>query len=461
MRFAPPRVTEPPQRTYGRATFVGVRGASDLPDLGPSTDGQCMKPYQVEAVHWLRSMKNALLADEMALGKTAVSLRARRKRARVVVCCPASVTYEWAKEAAKWRPDFMVTLDEPLRRPHENELLVISYDSLPDPPRGSSKLVLEPMSDVDLIGDEIQMCKNDTAQRTEKFRRLAAQCGSCHGLTGTPMVGVPPDLWGVLVSLGLAHVYGSRDRFVKLCGGKEKWMVDRSTGKRRQIGYEWGKISDEVNKILRTVMLRRKRADVLKDLPPSQYIDVPVRAPDDLREFLDRVKDAWDEVGPHDLPPFNLLSEAMVALARSKIEAAVEWTERAAEQFPLLVFSAHRDPVIEVGTRVKGAGYFIGETPDAERERLIGEFKKGKLRVLAMTIKTGGMGLNLQEAGGILFVDREYSPGLNKQAEMRANRPGTKHASIVVARLISNHPLDVRLSQILDTKEVGIEAAVG
>lgn len=316
-----------------------------------------------------------------------------------------------------------------------------------------------------MIVHNCQMLKNGDAQRTRKARKLAAQCRSCRGLSATPMLGNAEDLWGVLFSLGLAGraFPEGRDFFVKLCGGKPRFCFVK--GRRKRIGFEWGEVSPEVKVRLKKVMLRRLADDVIDELPEKQLIDIPVPAPESLIPFLSKVKDQWDQVGPNDMPPFELLSEAMAALARAKMSYAVEWVdEHASDEQPLLVFSAHIDPIIAVG-KLKGAAIITGEKsgPAAIRERghIVDAFQAGKHRILAMTIQTGGAGLNLQRAAGVFFVDRDYTPGMNAQAYGRARRQGNVRQRVPCWRMLSDHPLDLHLSSILDRKEVAITAAVG
>lgn len=417
--------------------------------------------YQPEGVMFLRARKNALLSDDYGLGKSAQTLRALDRRDRAVVCCPASVAMTWEVEAHKFRPDLYVTVGADLRRPNESEILIVSYDSLPDPPSGfSSRLVLENMNDVTLVGDEIHMAKSADAKRTQKFRRLGNQCRRRWGLSATPMLGNPEDLWGVLVSLNIAFLcFESREEFVALCGGKKRFITDKRTHQLKQIGYEWGTISPEVRECLKPFMLRRLRRDVL-NLPDAHYIDVPVAAPEDLREYLDEVKEQWDAVGPDDMPPFELLSEAMAALARARIPQAVEYAQNMAESVgQILVFSAHVEPIQAVG-KLRGCATITGETSISDRKKAVEKFQKGKTKILALTIAAGGVGLNLQNATGVLFIDRDYTPSMNAQAEGRAVRQGQRN-NVVIARMRSDHPLDVNLQRILDNKTRMIGEAVG
>jgi hypothetical protein len=279
------------------------------------------------------------------------------------------------------------------------------------------------------------------------------------------MLGNAEDLWGVLFSLGLvgeAFPEG-RDFYVEMCGGKPRFTKVR--GRLKRIGFEWGEVNPAVKERLKRVMLRRLADDVLDELPEKQLIDIKVPAPESLIPFLSKVKEEWDRVDPDKLPPFELLSEAMAALARAKTPYAVEWVdEHASDEQPLLVFSSHLDPVIAVG-KLRGAAIITGEKsgPAAirERRRVVDAFQAGKHRILAMTIQTGGAGLNLQRAAGVLFVDRDYTPGMNAQAFGRARRQGNVRERVVCWRMLSDHPLDLHLSTILDRKEVAITAAVG
>lgn len=451
VRAIEPAVRSAPVRAVRCDRIVRTRAVSAEPDLSE------LKQYQAVGVITLRKHKHFLLADEPAVGKTVQALRALEQRPRALVVAPASAAITWRDEVKRWRSDLHLTIGEELRRPDENEVLFISRDSLPEPPRGSTKLVQEPMRDVTLILDECHGFKSSRAQRTRRVRRLMWQCGRTWGLTGTPMPGRPEDLWGLLCSLGLdAQVFpGGWEEFVILCNGKRRFIRDkRQFGALRAIGYEWGTISPEVGQRLSRVMLRRTRVEVLPELPPCQRIYVPVATPEIL-PLLDDAQAKWDALGlgPKDIPPLEMFSSCRAALARARISAAVEWADNNAQaSVPLLVFSDHIEPILAM-QKLDGAGVFTGATPVKERTALVDAFKAGKLRLLAMTIDTGGASLNLQEAGAILFIDRAWVPGDNKQAELRAARPGSKFAEVLVAIMMSDHPLDRRLQEILDEKQ--------
>lgn len=419
-----------------------------------------LRPYQAEGARWLRARSDAgrscLLGDEMGLGKTAQALRALPGPALVV--CPASVLLTWEEEAARWRPDLHVSRHDG-RAPREGTLATTSYDGVGELLAQSSWLVPDDMSRVTLILDEAHRASHADAQRTEKVRRLVRQCGGAWGLTGTPMTGTPRDLLGLLVTLGLLEEAfpGGEDEYHALCQRTVRSGRSRRTGAAYST-EEWGDIDPEVPRRLSRVMLRRRRADHL-DLPPARWVDVPCPAPRDLREYLDRLTEAWTGYDPRELPPFELYSAATAALARSRAALARDLALDVSRERQVLVFSAHVAPVEEVASAC-GGHRITGAETEAERARVVRDFRAGKIRVLPMTMQAGGEGLNLPEAGAVIVVDEAYVPSVTDQAVARALRPGQRHDEVLVYRMTSRHVLDQRIREILDEKRRMIGQAV-
>lgn len=399
-----------------------------------------LRPYQGVGARWLEQRQamrlNALLADEMGLGKTAQALRALPRRARAVVACPASVLLVWRDEARRWRSDLRV-VDFTGGAPREGEIALVSYDGL-------SRVGRDDFSTVNIILDEAHRAKNDEARRTELVRRLVRRAGRGRtwGLTGSPMAGTADDLLGLLVSLDLLEEAfpGGEAELRAMC--------------RRVDG-------PEVRERMDRVMLRRLAADQL-DLPPVQWIDVPCAAPADLRAYLDEISETWtEEYDPGELPPFELYGAATAALARSRTKAARDLAANVSLDRPVLVFSAHLDPVRAVATLPR-AVLHVGEgmTPEM-KDRAVQDFRAGRADIFAATIGTGGEGLNLQRAGAVILVDETWGPEDTRQAVKRAARPGQRHDRVLVYRMATDHPLDVRIREIHDAKRALIEQTIG
>ncbi len=283
-----------------------------------------------------------------------------------------------------------------------------------------------------------QYVKNYKAARSKKVTTIAEQAVRCWALTGTPLANRALDLWGVLGATGMAReVFGGWQKFVSLFGGcKNRWG-----------GWDFApQASVEAAERLRRVMLRRLRAEVLPDLPAKTYQTLVVNElPRDLARDLDLAEEqyeadceAWDmerddlvgyggggEPRRSRLPKFDQFSGLRARLAASRIEAMLEQVELSEESGePLVVFSAHRAPIDELAKR-EGWRVITGDTPVAERQTTVDAFQAGDLKGVGLTIAAGGTGLTLTRANRMLFVDLDWVPANNAQAEDRCIAAGT------------------------------------
>jgi SNF2 family DNA or RNA helicase len=418
-------------------------------------------PYQVEGVDWLAGRTRALLADEMGLGKTAQALFALPEKAAALVICPASVKCHWRDEARRWRPDLAVTVLQgrgSFRLPQPGEIVVANYEILPQDIAGIGWLLRgddfrKAAAGVSLIVDEAHYVKNPEANRSQQVQALAGLARSVWGLTGTPLLSRPDDLFGLLCVLGLdREAFGSRANFKKLFHARpNQWG-----------GIDWGEPDPEVPGMLERVMLRRTRQEVFPDPPEKQYETVVLDHTKDLGHHLD---DLWQEYGGQlqaklELPPFEKFAEVREQLAQERIRAMLKLTSEFEENgVPLVVFSAHLAPIKALAGRA-GWAVITGQTPHEKRYAIVEDFQAGRLKGVGLTIKAGGTGLNLSRAQAVLFVDLEWTPAVNVQAEDRVCRICQQADKVRIIRLVSDHPLDRRVLEILDQKAKLIQATV-
>ncbi len=428
--------------------------------------GLTLYPFQARGTSWLAPRFSALLADEQGCGKTIQALTALPsgdERKGVLVVCPAVAKGTWLKETRKWRPDLIPSAlsgRNSFRWPRPGELLVTNFDILPE------ESALPGLADegITLIADEAHKLKNYSAARTKRFRAVREAVvnkkGRCWGLTGTPLMNEPPELWGVLSSLGLAQeCFGSFRQFAEMFGPrKTKW------------GTEWGMPSAEVAVRLPRVMLRRTREEVLPDLPVKTWTTYEC---DLSRHAACRVRDAAFEavgqsveaevktLGADELPDFQKFSGTRAALAESKIPALFELLDaRDASADPIIVFSAHRAPVAAVVERYGDAwAQITGDTSPEERSRIETDFQAGKYRGLVATIQAVGVALTLTRAHEEIFVDRCWTPADNAQAEDRCCRIGQTNG-VLVTDLVARHPLDEHVYAVLMRKQALIDATL-
>jgi SWI/SNF-related matrix-associated actin-dependent regulator 1 of chromatin subfamily A len=422
--------------------------------------GLYLFPFQTEGVRWLASRQCGLLADEMGLGKTIQALTAIPSNAPVIVVCPAVAKGVWARETARWRPDLRVSIMSGrggFRWPYPGEVVVVNYDILRDLVENECA----PTGTV-LIADEAHAVKSNKTARGKRFGAISSAVQKANGkvwlLTATPLLNRAPELWNILSAANLAtEAFGGWKNFVSIMGGRQG-----------AYGIEWG-VPDcsRASIALKRVQLRRQRIEVLPDLPVKTWREIDIDIDDATKKACD---DALSAIGLDPLTleqvdllesgiRFETLAAARAALAKCKIPSMLETIEDFEEQSePLVVFSAHRAPIDILKNR-DGWAVITGDTSPDERTRLETSFQAGELKGVGCTIKAGGVAITLTKSANALFVDQEWTPALNAQAEDRVCRIGQSRG-VVITSMVGNHPLDRRVYALLAKKREVIENTV-
>ena len=245
-------------------TNVAEAGSrADKIDAGLRERGLALYPFQKLGVEWLAARHNGrgLLADEMGLGKTIQALAAIPTGAPVLVVGPLSSLGTWARETPIWRQDLTFTAvgRNDFHWPAPGEMVFCTYDSLPEA-EDYSRLGKRAEGTV-IIGDEIHKAKYRKGKRAQRWDLARQTCTRTWILTGSPLLNEPPELWNMLQCAGLANeAFGNYWKFCDLFGARKE-----------RFGTSWGSPSPEVPALLRKVMLRRKKAEVLPDLPTKTY----------------------------------------------------------------------------------------------------------------------------------------------------------------------------------------------
>lgn len=403
-------------------------------------------PFQTEGVAFLRSGTRRLLFDEMGLGKTPQTLCAIKPDRPALVVCPKILKSNWATECARWRPDLSPVIVDgrgAFRWPAKRECVIVNYDILPE---DFSKL---PLHGTHVIFDEAQAIKSWKAQRTRSSRKIIRRVlkheGNAWLLTGTPLMNKPAELWAMLQALGTgAELYGDYTRFVKLFGGE--------TDALGQTVWDPSAVHPQAMDPIRPYALRRTRAAVLPELPTKSYNTIQLGVPELALPAMDR---AWEE--------YDSAIDALMArmendagmmsdrkrLATWKIPAMLSIVDQYENAgVPLVVFSAHRAP-IEALTERQGWATIMGGS--VERDFAIDAFQRGQLRGLGCTIRSAGVGITLTRGAHALFVDREWTPPANVQAEDRLCRIGQTRG-VSITDLVADHPVDRSVTKLLVEK---------
>lgn len=436
-------------------------------------------PYQTEGSRWLACRTTALLADDMGLGKSKQAIDALDEigAKRVLVLCPAVARFNWLREFEKFssqKRNFQIVLDK--KTPLDQEAsLICSYDL-------ASQLELPGTFDL-LILDEAHFLKSHEAKRTKAVfgkQGLVRRAARVWALTGTPAPNHAGELWPLLYTFGVTKL--SYDSWV------ERYCTYYTAAHGKQITGTRNIRIPELRELLSKVMLRRKKKDVMKELPPILYSDVVIEAsPFDLEttpSFFDYVF------------PTNQISELEATLTeqREKLEGAlndmdaIRALEAAAKSVSTLrmynglqkmeglasliaseleakaytkivIFAIHRDLIDGLRTRLKdfGAVTLYGGTPPEKRQANIDRFQNDKdCRVFIGNIQACGTAITLHAASQVAFAEQSWVPAENDQATMRVHRIGQVLPVQVRVFSIANS-IDERVSAVLAKKREALE----
>lgn len=493
-----------------RGDVVEAAKRMDAIDLVLRESGKSLFAYQRDGVQRLSASTSLLLGDAMGVGKTAQTLMALPPGARVLVVCPAIMKGAivdgqprggWASETRMWRPDFGITLLSgrgSFRWPKENEVVVTNYDILPPTPveieedrikhdkkrkkdQAAGEFTTHPPAQpapegVFLVADEIHMLGNAESGRSLRFsllsRMVRAAGGRAWGLTGTPLMNKPDELYAVLDCLGLAQLaFGSWANYMRL------YDAHRVKVNERRWQILWNSPSPDVPVRLKTVMLRREKKDVMEQLPQRVHKTLVVDVGKAALAICNEVMAELDKAGIDVAKAleiadsasggvvFSLVSKVRKALAEAKAPYALKLAEDyEAAETPVVVFSAHLAiPALFVNRKgwgtITGDGGTIctvaGQSVPVSKSEVAVRLRKGEIQNVSGTIAAMGVGLDgLQDwISHAVFADKLWTPGANDQAVSRIERLGQKANRLHITSIMANHVLDHRVDEVLAKKE--------
>ncbi|MBN2564052.1 MAG: DEAD/DEAH box helicase [Phycisphaerae bacterium] len=407
-----------------------------------------LRSYQWEGVSFLARNTAALLADEMGLGKTVQSIVALRlllrqsPSGRVLVITPNALAYNWERELATWAPDLVVrrvtgTAEDRLATYQlPIQVLIATYEQI-----RADALDMDPDIHFDvLVLDEAQRIKNRHSRAALGCRMLRRTRAWI--LTGTPLENSVEDL----VSL-----------FVLLSPG----LVDS------------GMPPAEVHRRIQPHFLRRRKKDVLAEMPPIIMQDMMLElagaqdaAYTDL--WVNRRTSARQEGVPvSDLALFALLTKLKQLCNYEpttgesvKSEALGVVLEECTEtDDKVIVFSQYVETLkfIAGGLGTFAYDIYTGEQSQEEKDDVLARFRQlPGPRALLMSLRAGGVGLNIQEASTVVLFDRWWNPAVENQAIQRAHRFGRTRPLHVIRFLVAG-TIEERIAEVLKDKEADFE----
>lgn len=407
-------------------------------------------PFQTDGVRALLERRELLLADDMGLGKTIQVLAAlrilfhRHEIRRTLIVAPASLTRQWRREAKRWAPELKtVVVSAPAdqraalwRLPAH--LTIVGYETLrEDISFTSITPITEERWDV-MVLDEASKIKNRDAAVSRATKRVPRD--RRWALTGTPLETSIEDVRSII-----EFILGDAGEPVHLPSGQH-----------------------EVKELLASVQLRRKKADVLTDLPSKTIETVELELPPGQRAAYDDAEQRGivqlTEKGAkvsvtHVLELIVRLKQICNRDPASGESAKLEDIE---ERLDILTSEGHRallftqftddtfgtSMVMSRLSRFSPIGY-TGAMSAAEKLLAEDTFKDDPSRkLMILSLRAGGMGLNLQTASYVFHLDRWWNPAIEDQADSRSHRMG-QECPVNVCRYVCANTIEERIEGLL------------
>lgn len=406
-------------------------------------------PYQLSGVQHvveiLKRQRAFLLADEPGLGKTCQALSVARVlgATTLLVICPASVVSVWQREVAAWLDaSYAVT--------------ILSYAT-------AAKATERAGYDL-VILDESHYLKTPTSARTKAVLDVVAPLGRrVLFLSGTPMPNCPIELQSVFGFIR-ADLFGDYWQFAKrYCAARQKRIPMRSVNGFRQSRLVWdvkgASNLDELRRLSNAVMLRRRKSEVLRELPAKWYSRYDVR----LRGHEMRRPEGIERMTPYMLAQLeqdDSLAAARKSLALAKAAPVAEYIMTLLEggMDKVVVYGWHVDALETFLTYMEDMGIgtvsISGKTPVGQRGDIVATFQTDpKCRIFCGNILAAGTGITLTAASTVVFLERDWVPANNLQAEDRCHRVGQRDNVSVIHTHVGGSVDDI-VFEVLMRKEM-------
>lgn len=437
-------------------------------------------PFQVEGVDFIVEKKRCLLGDTMGLGKTVQALAAcnELQLKNVLVVCPKAIKLKWKDEIEHWVGDVDITVVTGRGEERVYDILqkaqftVVNYEQMV-----YHHLLLITRKYDAVIFDEAHMLKSRKSKRTKTAMKLVRELAPSMllFLTGTPIANYPDDLWTLLHML-------QPDRFTSYWEFVKTFLVTRSVRGARWETHKVVGIRNEAYfaKVVSPYYLRREKHQVFADLPPVTKIIIPVELEGrQLNEYCKMEQLAFASItdvkevtvtgvlARHTrlkqiAISLDLLDKTSESLDGAKKDTLQELLYEASDE-RVVVFSQFAtvvDRLLELLYGDRTYFTYTGDMKELERYQTLASWEETKNGVLLVSMKAGGMGLDLQSASTCIFMDRHSAPYVNDQALGRLDRIGQKlpvtsyylqavntvdddiHADLLVKELLARFMMD-------------------
>lgn len=460
------------------AKYERLREFKNIPDTAPPAEVEnILRPYQVSGFQWLNYLNDVgwggILADDMGLGKTVQALsmldhyKKTNEQLRAIVICPTTLIYNWQNEIKKFTPSLTHHIhhgNARIRKTEELEkydIVITTYGTL----RSDVQLFMKILFDY-VILDESQAIKNPASKVTKAAGLLVAKNRLC--MSGTPLQNNTFDIFAQMNFLN-PGLLGSMEFF----RNEFATPIDKF-GEQEQ--------KDHLRKLLYPFILRRTKEQVAKDLPEKTETILFCEMQPAQRKIYDAYRNSYrdkilgtiDEQGIDKSQltilqglmklrqicdsPYILNEEEKLPNESIKLEELTrEITENIGEH-KALVFSQFLGMLALIKEKLIAQNipfeYFDGSTSTVDREKAIQNFQNNdNCRVFLISLKAGGVGLNLTAADYVYIVDPWWNPAVEQQAIDRTHRIG-QTKNIFAYRMICIDTIEDKIMQLQERKRI-------
>lgn len=429
----------------------------DFP-LGDIRVQASLRDYQEKGVRWLQMLHyygfGGILADDMGLGKTLQTIAFLTSQvtedSRVLILAPSGLIYNWTDEFRKFAPQLDLTVVHGLKANREailsenHQIYVTSYATF----RQDSELYQEMAFDF-LFLDEAQVMKNAQTKIAQSLRQFVVP--AVFALSGTPIENHLGELWSIF-QIVLPGLLPNKKEFMKLP-------------------------ADRVAQFIKPFVMRRKKEEVLTELPDLIEVVYKNELEDQqkaiylaqLQQMRDRLAQVTDQ--EFQRSRVEILSGLMrlrqicdtPALfmddyqgASGKLDSLRDLLLQVADGgHRVLIFSQFKGMLEKIEQELPNLGLtsfkITGSTPAQDRQEMTKIFNQGERDIFLISLKAGGVGLNLTGADTVILVDLWWNPAVEAQAIGRAHRMGQER-KVEVYRLITRGTIEEKIQELQKQK---------
>ena len=418
-----------------------------------------LRDYQKKGIQWLQMLHHygfgGILADDMGLGKTLQTIAFLSSQVQadtsVLILAPSGLIYNWADEFQKFAPDLDVAVVHGLKFHRESilaenhQIYVTSYATF----RQDSEIYRDLFFDF-LFLDEAQVMKNAQTKIAQSLRRFVVP--SVFALSGTPIENHLGELWSIF-QIVLPGLLPAKKEFMKLS-------------------------TERVAQFIKPFVMRRKKEEVLTELPDLIEVVYKNELEDQQKAiYLAQLQQMQERLGQVSDSEFQRNRvEILTGLMRlrqicdtpalfmedyqgesGKLDSLRDLLVQIAEAgHRVLIFSQFRGMLDRIEQELPDLGLtsfkITGSTPSQERQEMTKAFNQGERDVFLISLKAGGVGLNLTGADTVILVDLWWNPAVESQAIGRAHRMGQEQA-VEVYRLVTRGTIEEKIQELQEKKK--------